>query len=191
MANQDTQVKCFLSASTCRDNSALCKQTRRPRPRFVEASQVLLLLSATLWQMHAASHRTGLPLSHSYKRWFNTLLERQIFIYHCPWHVYKALRDSFQSLPSKLHMRYLIIALLTLLRQYRRLCSACCFGIALMSGKHPGHLCGLHVWRSSLLWIGGSSFFAAEDKHKPVSDIHTGWKPLCLFVTWFWNNPVF
>ncbi|TMS21878.1 hypothetical protein E3U43_012143 [Larimichthys crocea] len=33
MANQDTEVKCFLSASTYRDDSTLCKQTRPP-PRF-------------------------------------------------------------------------------------------------------------------------------------------------------------
>lgn len=34
MANQDTQVKRFLSAPTCRHDSALCKQTRSPRPLF-------------------------------------------------------------------------------------------------------------------------------------------------------------
>ena len=31
-ANQDTRVKRFLSAPTCRHDSALCKQTRGPRP---------------------------------------------------------------------------------------------------------------------------------------------------------------
>lgn len=85
-----------------------------PPPLFVEASQALLLLSATLWQMHAARHHR---LSRCYRSWFITLLERRIFIYHCPWHVYKPLRDSFQSLPFKLYMCFLIIALFTFVKE--------------------------------------------------------------------------
>lgn len=40
--NQDTLVKCFLSASSCGHNSALCKQMKSPRPLCMEVIQVSL-----------------------------------------------------------------------------------------------------------------------------------------------------
>lgn len=65
----------------------------------------------------------------------------------------------FCHIPLKLYMCYLIIVLFTLLRKYCLPRSSCCFGIALMSGQHGGCLCGLHVWRSSLLWFSNQLHF--------------------------------
>lgn len=81
-------------------------------------------------------------LSHRYRSWLITSPRRWIFIHRRPSHVYKPFRDPFQSHPSKLCMCYLITALFTLAMKYCRRCSPCCFGIALMSGKHRGCLCG-------------------------------------------------
>jgi len=74
--------------------------------------------------------REGLLLSRCYKSWFDALLERQIFTYHWPWHVYKLLRDSFQSLLPNLYKHHLIIVLFTL--PGNTVSSAVCVVLALL-----------------------------------------------------------
>ena len=110
-ANQDMEVKCFLSASTC----------TAPCPLFMEVSQKLLLPSAAPWQMHAANNQSGLLPGRRCKSWLNTLPERQIFLFHWPWHVYKLLRDSFSWLPSKYYVHFVIMALSMLTKRDRKL----------------------------------------------------------------------
>lgn len=100
MANQDTQVKCFVAASTCRDDSEPCKQTRSCCPLLVEGAKHC---SCCLTDKQCKATREGHCLCWSWESWFNTLQQRRVFIYHWLWHVYKVLRDSFQSLRRKLY----------------------------------------------------------------------------------------
>lgn len=83
MADQDTQVKCFLPVSTCGNDDTLCKQMKSPCPRFVKVSQVLLLLTDASCEERDPADSV-LCWSH---------LSRP--------HVYN---DSSQSFPSKFYM---------------------------------------------------------------------------------------
>lgn len=122
---------------------SLCKQTPPSSPRGGEPSTAVTVSDALTDARCESPSRATATRADSTLCWE----DRSLFA---------TGRDTFTNYseihfsPSKLNMYYLIIALFTLPGKYCTLCGSCCFGIALMSGKHRGCLCGVHVSRSSL-----------------------------------------
>lgn len=93
LAAQDTQVKCFLSVPTCRDNTALCQQTRSPPPPLHggEPSTAVSVSDCDKCMLRDTKDRAAATRADSSLSW--------IFIYNWPQHVFIPLDMHFCHFP--------------------------------------------------------------------------------------------